>query len=178
MYQEFYNWGAPGQIFEAVVQRVEDPDGKALTSSFVYWDQTTQPGNLLYQATYPDGFSERIPNRISGDGFTPAVSRGGELRHEQPFKDNDAGSSGGRVTGTSYSALSSVLLLETTTNMINGQLVGYRETYHDFSVDGFWGKITYDYVDDSSGQYASEEEWQDLTSRRTSERGKGVGKGS
>ncbi len=108
--------------------------------------------------TYPDGYSERIPNRLSGNGFVPAVSSGGELTHEQSFKDNDAGSAGGRVIGTSYSALTGQLLLETTTTTINGQLVGYRETDHDFSNERFWRKLIYDYVDDSSGQYAYEEQ--------------------
>lgn len=165
VYQQFYNWGNPGDVFEAIVQRIEDPDGKALTTTFQYWDQTSQPGNELYQATYPDGYSERIPNRFSGNGFAPVVASGGELRREQPFQDYDPGSAQGRVIATSYTNLSSQLLRETTETSVAGQTVGYRQTDHDFSEDGIWKMKTYDVADDS-GLYTYEELWQELSTRR------------
>jgi len=105
VYQQFYNWGNPGDIYEALVQRVEDPDGKALASSYIYWDQTTQGGNEIYAATYPDGYSEIIPSRVTGDAW-PVVAKGGILELDQPFQDYDPDSANSRVTRTTYNVVS------------------------------------------------------------------------
>jgi hypothetical protein len=165
LYKEFYNWGEPGEIFDAVIQHVEDPDGDGRVTDFVYWDQTSQPGNLLYSASYPDDYAEVIPNRLSGNGYVPAVSSGTPLLVRQPYKDYSATSSVARVTESLFTDLSPQLLLEETAITIAGETVGFRERYHSFENEGVWGIITVDYVDET-GAYTQEEEWMELGTRR------------
>jgi RHS repeat-associated protein len=165
VYQEFYNWGAPGDIYDAVVERVEDPDGQALTSTFVYWDQTSQPGNLLYSATYPDGYAELVPNRISGDGYAPVVSSGSPVRVDQPYRDFAAGSASGRKTQTFFEEVSGLELWVIQETTVAGQLVGRRETLNDFTIPGYWATATYDLAGD--GSHAYEERIVSLEHRRT-----------
>ena len=164
MYQQFYNWGNPGDIFEALVQRTEDPDNKALTTSYVYWDSTNQPGNLLYQATYPDGYSEQTPNRISGNGFSPVVSSGGAVQTREPFKDLDPSSSGARVINTYYNQLSDSQITEETVTTIGGLIISDHYVTHTFT-NGFWIQQILDFTDVSGG-YAYEERWRDLETRQ------------
>ncbi|HLE57959.1 MAG TPA: RHS repeat-associated core domain-containing protein, partial [Rhodothermia bacterium] len=58
IYGEFYHWGAEGDVFEAVIAEIEDPDGAALATYYGYYDQTTQPGGKLSWIIHSDGYWE------------------------------------------------------------------------------------------------------------------------
>lgn len=164
VFQEFYNWGAPGDVFDAVVERVEDPDGQALTSTFTYWDQTSQPGNLLFLATHPDGYSERVPNRLSGSGYVPVAASGTPVRVDRPYRDFPAGHSSARSTFTTFDLISGQEILEEVETVVGGQLVGFKQTLHDFTTPGYWITVTAEYADET--QYAYEEQAMSLSTRR------------
>lgn len=66
-YQEFYNWGQPGEVFEALVERIDDPSGAALTAQYVYYDSVGMPGGSLNAVLQPDG-SWEVFTRFNGTG--------------------------------------------------------------------------------------------------------------
>lgn len=158
VYQQFNNWGQPGEVFEAMVQKVEDPDGQALITTFEYWDTTALPGNLLFRATYPDGFQQWMPTRVGlGGGSPPVYSDGELLRSVETYKDQAPASGVGRMTYTENVFVSATNLIQKTTTTINGSQVGYREIHHDFST-GYWVQQIYSLADES-GQFTYKEKW-------------------
>jgi RHS repeat-associated protein len=166
IYQQFNNWGVVGEVHEALVQRIEDPDAKALATTYEYWDTTSLPGNLLFRVTHPDGCIEWMPTRIGTGGATPPVFSDGELlRLVQSYEDQSPAGGVGRMAYTEYIVQSPTVLLERVTTTINNTQVGYRETYHDFTDSSFWVKRTYNYAD-GSGQFAYSEEWLDFATHK------------
>jgi len=162
-YQEFYNWGNPGDVFEAMVQQVEDPDGKALTTTYGYYDNAGDPGNLLGQVTYPDGYVDQTPNRFIGNDLAPALPNGSPEQMQQPFLDalsqleEDVNY---QVGGPAYTYDLDVW----TWNYAAGEAVGYQEKIYMFR-NGVWDTQTYNLADDF-GEYTFADEQVDIGSRK------------
>lgn len=166
VHQQFSNWGQPGQVFEAMVQKVEDPDGQALTTTYEFWDQTNMPGNLLKRVFYPDGYQEWMPTRIGiGGGAPPIFSDGELLRLVTSYKDSNPTTTTGRERYTVLQTTSSTQMNQRTTTKVNQQQVGYKEVYHDFS-SGSWLKQTFEAADET-GVYTYKEEWINPDNRDT-----------
>ncbi len=66
VYREFYNWSTNGTIHEARIQRIEDPTGDALTTTWVYFDIPGMTGESLNGVIYPDGYWERYARYLDG----------------------------------------------------------------------------------------------------------------
>jgi RHS repeat-associated protein len=158
VYQEFYTWGGPNDVFEAAVEREADPDGKKLKTVFSYWDDPTEPkpGNTLFEATYPDGYSERAPEHVPrGEAIPPALPVGTPLQILRPFGDNLSQ----RFEQTGYqegAPTDDYDLLVWTKRYAAGVVVGYQEKRHSYE-GGFWKIKTADWADESS--YTREEQW-------------------
>lgn len=164
VYQQFDNWGEPGEVFEALIQKVEDLDGQALTTTYEYWDTTAfaVPGNQLLRVAYPDGYKEWRRVLVGNGGGSPPIYTDGDvMRMVTSYKDQDPGGSTGRDVITENVPISSTQLMQKVTTKISNVQVGYKEIYHDFST-GYWVKQIFEAADET-GQYTYKEDWSNPT---------------
>lgn len=66
-FQEFYHWGQPGEVFESLIERIDDPDGEALSTQYVYYDSVGMPAGAVNGVIYSDGYWE-VFSRFGGTG--------------------------------------------------------------------------------------------------------------
>ena len=142
VWQEFYNWGSPGQVLEGLVQRVEDPDGAALTANHVYYDDVNVPANSLNAVIHPDGYWEVYQRFSTGEvyqtyrpyGDTPA----------SPFSGINA--SDCRFTQVDYTDYSAALQLRVEATYLLGAPIRRTELWKQLD-DGQITETTFRYLD-------------------------------